>query len=93
VAAGAECSNLAFDNVWVASEAEVVVAADLDVARPGCAPLEGVTPLPELDLALDVVVVDACFQECRLFRAYDLAANPALALIGNSKQHFPPSLQ
>ena len=44
-------SNLALDDVRMAGEAEVVVAAQLEVAGPRRAALEGMPALPKLYFA------------------------------------------
>ncbi len=57
MAAGAQRSNLALDDVGMPGEAQIVVAADLDVTRPRRAPLQRVAPPPQLYFAANVIVV------------------------------------
>ena len=68
VAACAQRGDLALDDVRVSGEAEVVVAAHLDVAGTRRAALQGMPALPKLYFAADVVIVDACTDKFRLVR-------------------------
>ena len=68
VAAGAQRGDLALDDVRMAGEAEIVVAADLDVARSRRAALQGMAALPKLDFAAHMVIVNASTEEFRLAR-------------------------
>ena len=57
VATGPQGGDLALDDVRMSGEAQIVVAADLDVAGPRRAALQGVAALPKLYFAADVVII------------------------------------
>ena len=74
VAAGAQRGDLALDDVRMAGEAKIVVAADLDVARTRRAALQGMPPLPKVDFAADVVIVNASTEEFRFIAELQASA-------------------
>jgi hypothetical protein len=93
VAAGPESCDFAFDQVRVAGEAEIVVASDLDVARARRTALQGMPALPKLDLAADVIIVDASAQEIRFGRSDALRLLLPLGdvqSVGYAKKHNRP---
>jgi hypothetical protein len=53
-------------------QAQIVVAANLDVVGPRRPALQGVSPLPKLDLPANVVIVDASAKELRFRRSNEL---------------------
>jgi len=53
-----QCSNLALDDEWMRGEAQIVIAAQFDVAGPRRAPLEGMATPPKHCFAADVVIIN-----------------------------------
>jgi len=90
--AGAQGRDLALDHMGMAGEAEIIVAADFDIAGARSSTLQGMGPLPEVDLPAHVIIVNAGPQKVRLFRTLNFSARLIYSLIDNFKQHCPPSL-
>jgi hypothetical protein len=92
MAAGAKRSDLTFDDVRMPCEAEIVVAADLDVAGAGRAALQRMTALPEVDFPTHMVIVDSTAKKFRFLRRLDRDFFLERLSICNSKQHRTPLL-
>jgi hypothetical protein len=87
VAACPQGGNLAVDHVRMAGKAKVVVAAHLDVTGSRHAALQRVTALPQLDLAPDMVVVDALAEELWVAGCPEFTLVVNASTISNSKPH------
>ena len=95
MAARPQRSNLALDDVRVSGKAQIVVAADLDVARPRRAALQRMLALPKLYFAPDVVIIRPSTDEIWVARGLYLANLGSVIrnrTICNSKLHFNPHL-
>ena len=87
VAPAAQCRDLALDDMRMSGEAEVVVAAYLDVAGTRGAALQGVATLPKLHLAAHVVIIDTSTDEPRLARDCGLGFLGKGGFGSDAKQH------